>query len=148
MERGDATPMIGSTKANLRHDLMYLRLIVTEAVSLQTTTNTDERTTLGALRDYLTWLTTDAIQDKQLARKLVSTYARLQEELNAETKKRLANDTDPSAPAFHEGFLHALEQTLSFKHGADLLLDEEISRDDFLESWEQVMRRLTLVEEG
>jgi hypothetical protein len=127
---------------------MYLRLIVTEAVSLQTTTNTDERTTLCALRDYLTWLTTDAMQDKQLARKLVSTYARLQEELNAETRRRLAHETDPSAPAYHEGFLHALEQTLSFKHGTDLLLDEKITRGEFHESWEQAMRRLTPVEEG
>ncbi|MCJ7575010.1 hypothetical protein MUO93_12250 [Candidatus Bathyarchaeota archaeon] len=132
----------------LRHDLLYLRLIVAEAVSLQTAANTDERTTLGTLQDYLTWLTTDAIQDKQLARKLVSTYARLQEELNAETRKRLAHDTDLSAPAFHEGFLHALEQTLSFKHGADLLLDEKISRGEFHESWEQAMRRLIPVEEG
>ena len=131
-----------------RHDLIFLRLIVTEATSLQTTTNTDERTTLGALRDYLTWLTTDAMQDKQLARKLVPTYARLQEELNAETRRRLAHDTDPSAPAYHEGFLHALEQTLSFKHGVDLLLNEKITREEFLESWEQVMRRLTPVEEG
>ena len=127
-----------------RHDLMYLRLIVTETVSLQTAANTDERTTLGALRDYLTWLTTDAMQDKQLARKLVSTYARLQEELNAETRRRLAHDTDPSAPAFHEGFLHALEQTLSLTHGADLLLDEEISRAEFLESWEMTRERLGL----
>jgi len=54
MERGDATPMIGSTKANLRHDLIFLRFIVAEAVSLQTATNTDKRITLGALRDYLT----------------------------------------------------------------------------------------------
>ena len=88
------------------------------------------------------------MRDEQLARKLVSTYARLQEELNAETRKRLAHDTDPSAPAFHEGYLHALEQTLSFKHGADLLLDEKISREEPPESWEQAMRRLTPVEEG
>jgi uncharacterized protein YigA (DUF484 family) len=139
---------MNNQKTSLRHDLRYLRLIVTEAVSLQTATNTDERNTLGALRDYLTWLTTDAIQDKQLARKLVPAYARLQEELNAEAKKRLAQDTDPSAPAFQEGFLHALEQTLSFKHGTDLLLDEKISRGEFHESWEQAMRRLTPVEEG
>jgi hypothetical protein len=127
---------------------MYLRLIVAEAVSLQTAANPDNRITLCALRDYLTWLTTDAIQDKQLARKLVSTYARLQEELNAETRRRLAHDTDPSAPAFHEGFLHALKPTLNFKHGTDLLLDEKITREEFHESWEQVMRRLTSVEEG
>jgi len=131
-----------------RYDLIYLRLIVTEAVSLQTAANTDERIILGALRDYLTWLTTDAMRDEQLARKLVSTYARLQEELNAETRKRLAHDTDTSAPAFHEGYLHALEQTLSFKHGADLLLDEKISREESPESWEQAIRRLTPVEEG
>jgi hypothetical protein len=140
--------MMGFVKTPLRNDLMYLRLIVTEAVSLQTAANTDSRTILGALRDYLTWLTIDAMRDKQLARKLVSTYARLQEELNAETRKRLAHGTDPSAPAFHEGFLHALEQTLSLKHGADLLLDEKITREEFHESWEQVMRRLTSVEEG
>ena len=132
--------MISSDEKYLRHDLLYLRLIVTEAVNLQTA-NTDERTTLGALRDYPTWLTTDAIQDKQLARKLAPTYARLQEELNAETRRRLAQDTDPSAPAFHEGFLHALEQILSFSHATDLLLDEEISRIDFLKSWEHTRRK-------
>jgi hypothetical protein len=131
-----------------RHDLIFLRFIVTEATSLQTTTNTDERTTLGTLRDYLTWLTTDAMRDEQLARKLVPVFARLQEELNTETRKRLANETDPSAPAYHEGFLHALEQTLSFKHGTDLLLNEKISREEFHESWEQALRRLTPVEEG
>ena len=139
---GDST--MNRVKTPLRHDLIVLRLIVTETVSLQTAANTDERTTLGALRDYLTWLTTDAMQDKQLARKLVSTYARLQEELNAETRRRVAHDTYPSAPAFHEGFLHALEQTLSLTHGADLLLDEKISRAKFLESWEMTQERLGL----
>jgi hypothetical protein len=63
-------------------------------------------------------------------------------------RKVFSHGTDPSAPAFHEGFLHALEQTLSLSHGTDLLLDEEITREDFHESWEQVMRRLTPVEEG
>jgi hypothetical protein len=135
-------------KTPLRHDLLYLRLILAEAVNLQTAANTDERTTLGALRDYLTWLTTDAIPDKQLARKLASTYARLQEELNAETRRRLAQGTDPSASAFHEGFLLALEQTLSLSHATDLLFDEEIRREGFLESWEQALRRLTPSEEG
>ena len=135
-------------KTSLRHDLLYLRCIITHAIRHHQAQTPEDSLTQATLQDYLTWLTTDAMQDKQLARKLVSTYARLQEELIAEAKKRLANDTDPSAPAFHEGFLHALEQTLSFKHGADLLLDEKISREDFLESWEQVMRRLTPVEEG
>ena len=51
-------------------------------------------------------------------------------------RKVFSHGTDPSAPAFHERFLHALEQTLSFKYGTDLLLDEEISRDDFPESRE------------
>lgn len=120
---------------------MYLRLIVTEAVTLQTAANTGERTTLSTLRDYPTWLTIDAIQDKQLARKLAPTYARLQQELNAETRKRLAQDTDPSAPAFHEGLLHALEQTLNLSHATDFLLNEEINRIDFIESWEHTRRK-------
>ncbi|MCJ7574713.1 hypothetical protein MUO93_10720 [Candidatus Bathyarchaeota archaeon] len=63
-------------------------------------------------------------------------------------RKVFSHGTDPSAPAFHERFLHALEQTLSFKYGTDLLLDKEISRDDLPESREQVARRLTPVEEG
>ena len=138
--KGDS--MMNHVNTTLRHDLLYLRLIVTEAVNLQAAANIDERTTLGTLRDYPTWLTTDAIHDKQLARKLASTYARLQEELNAETRRRLAHGTDPSAPAFHEGFLHALEQILNLSHAADLLLDEEISRMDFLESWEHTRRRI------
>jgi hypothetical protein len=84
------------------------------------------------------------MRDKQLARKLAPTYARLQEELNAETRRRLTQDTDPSAPAFHEGLLHALEQTLNLSHATDLLLDEEISRMDFLESWEHTRRKMSI----
>jgi hypothetical protein len=70
--------------------------------------------------------------------------AKLQEELHAEAENNRARDVDPAAPAFYEGFLHGLEQSISFRHGVDLLLDEEIDRREFHEAWGQVKERLGL----
>jgi hypothetical protein len=144
MERGDATPIIGSTKANLRHFLLYLRCIVTHAVRHHQAQTPEDSLTRATLHDYLTWLTVDALQDEALARHVTTTLARLQEELHVKANSRHIMDRDPTPQAYHEGFLHALEQTLSLSHGVDLLLHEEISRGDFLESWERTRERLGL----
>lgn len=128
----------------LRQDLLSLRCILTEAINLHPCKTPEDSLNLVALRDYLIWLTIDAIQHEELARRLVPTLAKLQEELHAEAENRHAQDTDPTAPSFFEGFLHGLEQAISFSHGVDLLLDEEISRGEFLESWERTRERLSL----
>ena len=132
------------TGTPLRHDLMYLRCIVTEAVRLHPGRTPEDRVMLTDLREYLMWLTVDALQDETLARELVSILARLQEELNAVADDRRARHMDPTAPAFYEAFLRAMEQMLSFRYGEDLLVGGEISRGEFLHSWERTRQRLGL----
>jgi len=99
---------------------------------------------LADLREYLMWLTVDALQDESLARKLVPILSRLQEELNAVADDRRCRRLDPISPAFYEGFLRALEHMLGFKYGEDLVVGGEISRGKFLDSWEWTRRQLGL----
>jgi hypothetical protein len=127
-----------------RHDLLYLRCIAKESIRLQTGRNPEDRFTLSTLRNYLSWLTVDAITDEGLARRLVHTLAKLQEELHTAVEDNHVRNLDLTAPTFYEGFLHGLEQAISFKYGVDLLLDEELSRGEFLKSWERTRERLGL----
>ena len=136
--------MMKSTGTPLRHDLINLRCIIEEAVRLHRGSSPEDRDTLGVLRDYIVWLAADALTDEGLARRLVHTMAKLQEDLHTKTESHHTQDTDITAPSFYEGFLHGLEQAISFSHGVDLLLDEELSRGDFLESWERTRARLGL----
>ena len=133
-----------STGNPLRHDLQYLRCIANETIRLHRGSTPEDRVTLSILRDYLAWLAVDAMTDEGLARRLVHTIAKLQEELHTNAESRHAKEIDPTAPAFYEGFLHGLEQSISFKYSVDLLLDEELSRGEFLESWERTRERIGL----
>ena len=134
--------MTESAEATPFHDLMFLRCVASESVRLHPGRTPEDRVALGALRDYFAWLTFDAMTDEDLARRIVRTMARLQEELHAEAENSRARDRDSSAPAFYEGFLHGLEQSINFMYGSDLLLDEEIDRDEFRKAWGQVKERL------
>jgi hypothetical protein len=82
--------------------------------------------------------------DEKLARQLVPIFAMLQEALHAEAENSRARDRNPTAPAFYEGFLHGLEQSISFRYGVDLLLGEEIDRGEFHKTWGQTKERLGL----
>jgi len=82
--------------------------------------------------------------DEGLARRFVHTLAALQEELGTAVEANHARNLDPTAPAFYEGFLHGLEQAISFSHGVDLLLDEELNRGEFLKSWGQTKKKVGL----
>jgi len=135
--------MNGSTE-NLRHDLLYLRYILTHATERHRAQTPEDRFAQATLQDYLTWLTLDALQDPAHARSIAPTLARLQEELHAQAQHNQTRNRDPTPQAYHEGYLHALEQILSFTHGEDLLLGEEISRRMFLESWDKTRERLGL----
>jgi len=123
---------------------MFLRCIVDRATLLYPGRAPENRIALGFLRDYLVWLAVDAMTDEGLARHFVHTLAKLQEELRSEAESYRIRDMDPSAPSFYEGFLHGLEQAISFRYGVDLLLDEELSQREFLESWERTRKRLGL----
>jgi len=133
-----------SAKMIPRHDLLYLRCVANESIRLQTGRNPEDRFTLSTLRDYLSWLTVDAMTDEGLARRFVHTLAALQEELGTAVEANHARNLDPTAPAFYEGFLHGLEQAISFSHGVDLLLDEELNRGEFLKSWGQTKKKVGL----
>ena len=136
--------MMKSIGTPLRYDLINLRCIIEEAVRLHQGSSPEDRDTLGVLRDYLAWLAVDAMTDEGLARRLITTITKLQEELHTNAESRHAKEIDPTPPAFYEGFLHGLEQSISFKYGVDLLLDEELSRGEFLETWESTRKRLGL----
>lgn len=143
-EKGDTDPMNGSTETSLRHDLLYLRCILTHATERHRAQTPEDRLTKATLQDYLTWLTVDALKDVSHARSIAPTLARLQEELHAQARHNQTRNRDSTSQAYHEGYLHALEQILSFTHGEDLLLGEEISRHAFLESWDKTRERLGL----
>jgi len=143
-EKGDTNPMNGSTETNLRHDLLYLRCILTHATERHRAQTPEDRLTEATLQDYLTWLTVDALKDEAHARSIAPTLARLQEELHAQAQHYQTRNRDPIPQAYHEGYLHALEQILSFTHGEDLILGEEISRREFHESWDKTREKLGL----
>ena len=128
----------------LRQDLLYLRCILTEAINLHPCQTPEDSLKQVALRDYLIWLTIDAMQYEELACRLVPTLAKLQEEFHANAEYNRTQDVDPTAQAFFEGFLYSLEQAISFRYGVDLLIDEEINRGEFLESWERTQERIGL----
>lgn len=134
--------MTESAGTTLSHNLIFLRCVISKATELHKRKTPEDRVTLGSLHDYFTWLTFDAMTNKKMSRQLVHILARLQEDLHAEAENSRARDRDPSAPAFYEGFLHGLEQSVSFRHGVDLLLDEEIDRGEFHKAWGQAKERL------
>jgi len=123
----------------LRHDLLYLRCILTHATKHHPAQTPKDRLTQATLQDYLTWLTTDALQNEKLARHLAPTLARLQEELHNQ-----ARNSDPTTHAYYEGYLHALENTLNHHHREDLLLHEQITRQQFQQTWEKTRKTLGL----
>jgi len=131
-------------KTSLRHDLLYLRCILTHATERHRAQTPEDRLTEATLQDYLTWLTVDALKDEAHARSIAPTLARLQEELHAQAQHDRTRNRDPTPQAYHEGYLHALEQILSFTHGEDLTLGEEISRREFHESWDKTREKLGL----
>jgi len=142
--RGGANPMINSIETTLRHDLLYLRCIITHAINHHRAQTPSDCLTQATLQDYLTLLTTDALQDEKLAQRLAPTLARLQEELHKETETLRIQNKDPTPQAYYQGYLHSLENTLNHKHNTDLLLHEQIIRRQFHQTWEQTRKKLGL----
>jgi len=120
----------------LRHDLEYLRRIVAEAVRLHQSRSIEDRVMLTDLRDYLTRLCIDAMEDEALARRLAPSLVQLWEELMVDAEDRRARYLDASAPAFYGAFLFNLMMARELEVGPENLLCRPISRTEFLESWE------------
>ena len=102
-----------SSGSVIRRDLPYLRLIVKEAVRLHPRRPPEEHVMLTNLREYLMWLTIDALEDENLAKELLFSFATLEEELNVIKVDRQNHRLDPSALAFNEAFIQALRLALS-----------------------------------
>ena len=85
--RSGENSMTKSARILLRHDLMFLKCFVKTAIMLHPGSSPEDRVTLGVLHDYLAWLAVDAMTDEALARRLVTTIAKLQEELHAEAER-------------------------------------------------------------
>ncbi|GAI43021.1 unnamed protein product, partial [marine sediment metagenome] len=81
---------------------------------------------------------------EKLAQHLAPTLARLQEELHTQAQNNRTQDNDPTPHAYYEGYLHALENTLNLKYGEDLLLHEQITRQQFQQTWEKTRKTLGL----
>ena len=79
------------------------------------------------LRDYFIYLTLDALEDSELARKLVRSF----KELKARSRT-------------HRKFFFILERLLSVRHEIAGLPGEKISREAFERSWERTRRELGL----
>ena len=97
---------------------------------------------LENLREYLMWLTIDALEDEGLAKELIHSFATLEDELNAIVADRRNRRLDPSASAFYEAFIQALRLVLSYYHRVTLDLVEFYNRKEFLKSWEWTQKIL------
>ena len=131
-------------KTNLRHDLLHLRCILTHATKHHQAQTPNQRLTQATLQDYLTGLTTDALQNKEQARHIAQTLAILQEELHTQAQHNRNQNIDPTPHTYYEGYLHALESTLNHHHREDLLLHEQITRRQFQQTWEKTRKTLGL----
>ncbi len=129
---------------SLRHDLPYLRLIVNEGVRTHPKRPPEEDVMLANLRDYLIWLTMDALEDARLANTLLHSFAILESELNSTVADRRNRRLDPSAPAFYEAIIQTLRLVLSHRHKAALELFELQDRHEFINSWEWTRKVLDL----
>ena len=86
---------------------------------------------LANLREYLMWLTIDALEDERLAKELLYSFATLEDELNVIKVNRRNRRLDPSAPAFYEDFIQALRLALSYHHRVSLDLEACYNREEF-----------------
>jgi hypothetical protein len=134
-DHGEADTTKGSFGSVMRQDLQYLRLIVNEAVRLHPRRPPEEHVMLANLREYLMWLTIDALEDEVMAKELIHSFATLEDELNVIKVDRRNRRLDPSAPAFYEAFIQALRLVLSYYHRVSLDLEEFYNREKFLKAW-------------
>lgn len=136
--------MSASAGTPLRHDLIYLRRIVKEAISLHPGQTPKEYVMLANLREYLIWLTLDALEDEKLARELHRSFGDVEVEVHAVVADRRARNMDSTVPEVYELFLQMLKQILAYRHRVSFDLEEFYSRTWFLESWERTHKALGL----
>jgi len=129
---------------DLRYDTAYLEQMLRKAMMLHRPQNLEQATVLADIRDYLMYLTLDALDDEALAKTLIAAFTRLQGWLENVTLDTWSRKLDPTASIFYSAFLFALEQLLSLKRGIPMLPGEKISREDFKRSWKKTAEKLSL----
>lgn len=130
--------------SRLRHDLNYLRTIIAEAGILHRGPTREDRALLSVLRDYLTWLVVDALDDEELAREVAPTLSLLRDEMDEVARELRRSRRVTYIPMFYKGLLSVMVEILSFRYGEDLLHGDPISRDEFTEAWELTRNALNL----
>jgi hypothetical protein len=128
----------------LRHDIDYLKRLLTEAIRLHRPNSIEEATLLADIRDYIMYLALDAVGDQNLAETLLVRFTQMGRALEEKLKETpVWQDDERQAIRFYVGFLFALEQLLSLKHEIGLP-GEKISREDFKRSWRRTASKLGL----
>lgn len=132
------------TPKDLRHDLDYLKRLLEAAIKLHRPANMEEAAMQTDIHDYIIYVSFDAIEDSALAGTLVDCFAHLQAWLETMHKQTPVWKAEHETIRWYIGFLFALEQFLSLKHGIKRLPSEVISREDFMRSWRQTAEKLGL----
>jgi hypothetical protein len=129
---------------DLRCDTAFLKSLLEHAVRLHRPKNIEEATMLADIRDYIMYLTLDAIDDPSLAETLVKHFTQLQAWLEEKAQESPVWRHERETIQWYMGFIFALEQLLSLKHEIAMLPTEKISREDFKRSWKQIAEKLGL----
>lgn len=131
-----------TARLKIRYDPDYLKRLLEVAIKLHRPANMEEAAMLADIRDYIMYVTLDAVEDPALASTLVDRFAHLQAWLETTYKQTPVWKTEHETIRWHIGFLFALEQLLSLKHEIKRLPNKAISREDFMRSWRQTTKKL------
>ena len=128
----------------LRHEGEYLERVVRKAVVLNFKRDQLDRDLLSVLHDYLAWLALDAVEDEELAARLVPTLDTVRRAIEEVREKWETIPKWRRVRAFYAGYLSALGTLLDAAHGRDFIAGEPLPREEFEECWELTRRALDL----
>lgn len=129
---------------DLRHDLDYLKRLLTQALRFRGAKKLPEATWTDDIIDYFLYLSLDAIEDRELAKSLVKDLTALEARLMYLGAEARVEDQDPSALEFFVWFLWTLNKLLLFRHHIGTILGEAVSRENFIRRWSETAKRLGL----
>ena len=138
--------MTGSAETSSSYDLEYLWHILDTAVRLYPGTTDEERARLADLKDFITWLCVEAVENESGANTLTQRLVWLLEEIKDTIECYRACRLDSSGLVHHGMFLQALMLTLTRKHSVRTLLCRDIDHEKFLDSWDHTKLKLGLCE--
>jgi hypothetical protein len=128
----------------LRHDLEYLKRLLTHAIRLHRPGSAEEARMPADLRDHTMYVALDALEDAELAKRLMPRFSQLQAWLERRLHHTPVWRDERETIRFYIGWLFALEQLLSLRHETAKLPSEAINREDFKRSWAKTAEKLGL----